>query len=181
MILSALAEALEDGTASHDIPIAEVARRAGVAERTVYRHFPTKADMLAALSLWARENYLPLIPLPSLEDIPDVTRRVFTVYETRPELTSALAVSEVGREVRSDLQADVVRQRRALLDAEFSDLDSATLDRVDAVLGYLDQALAWHMLRTDFGLTGEESGAAVGWAMRVLVDALHRGDAPPSE
>src|ERR1044071_8870110 len=39
-----------------DLTYANVAAASGVPERTLYRHFPTRADLLAALFEWANQR-----------------------------------------------------------------------------------------------------------------------------
>ena len=43
-----------------------------------------------------------------------------------------------------------------------------------AVFAYLDNMLAWLTMRDEAGLDGKETGAAVAWAMSVLIDDLRR-------
>src|SRR3954451_11800750 len=50
-ILRAVARQLEAGE-MEDVSFAEIARDAGVGERTVYRHFPTKEALLGAFWSW---------------------------------------------------------------------------------------------------------------------------------
>src|SRR5687767_1255825 len=63
LILDALVRVMARGVAELSMPA--VAREAGVSLRTVYRHFPTKRDLLAALDahLAARIGY-SLDPFP---------------------------------------------------------------------------------------------------------------------
>ena len=50
------------GELGPDAPIEAVARRAGVGERTLYRRFPTKSDLIrAALDQSIAENLTPAI------------------------------------------------------------------------------------------------------------------------
>jgi AcrR family transcriptional regulator len=50
------------GESGPDVPVEAVARRAGVGERTLYRRFPTKADLVrAALDQSIAEDLLPAI------------------------------------------------------------------------------------------------------------------------
>ena len=43
-----------------------------------------------------------------------------------------------------------------------------------AVFAYLDNMLAWLTMRDEAGLDGNETGAAVAWAMNVLIDDIRR-------
>ena len=43
-----------------------------------------------------------------------------------------------------------------------------------AVLGYLENMLAWVTMRDEAGLDGREVGEAVEWAMRTLINDLRR-------
>src|ERR1700755_1093959 len=54
-ILRAVARQLEAGE-MEDLSFAEVAKEAGVGERTVYRHFPTKEALLGAFWTWMQSQ-----------------------------------------------------------------------------------------------------------------------------
>src|ERR1700722_20733410 len=47
LLLEAAAQAFSEG--GIDVSAGEIARRAGVAKGTLFRHFPTKSDLLAAV------------------------------------------------------------------------------------------------------------------------------------
>jgi len=64
-ILRAVARQLEAG-ALEDLSFAEVAAEAGLGERTVYRHFPTKEALLGAFWAWLQAQALsPSKPAPA--------------------------------------------------------------------------------------------------------------------
>jgi AcrR family transcriptional regulator len=54
-IVVAFVETLQD-EAADDVSMAAVAKRAKVAERTIYRHFNTRAELLAAAGEWVEDN-----------------------------------------------------------------------------------------------------------------------------
>ena len=58
-IVAAFVEQLADGVAD-DVSMAEIAKRAKVAERTIYRHFKTRAELLAAAGEWIEDNVFGL-------------------------------------------------------------------------------------------------------------------------
>src|ERR1700741_4339213 len=59
------------GELGPDAPVEAVARRAGVGERTLYRRFPTKADLIrAALDQSIAEDLPPAIEDPRRSDDP---------------------------------------------------------------------------------------------------------------
>ena len=60
-IVAAFVESLEDET-SDDVSMAVIAKRANVAERTIYRHFKTRAELLAAAGEWIEDNVFGYVP-----------------------------------------------------------------------------------------------------------------------
>ena len=52
-VLDGVAELLADG---QDLTYAKVAAAAGVPERTVYRYFPTRQDLMTAVVAWVNER-----------------------------------------------------------------------------------------------------------------------------
>jgi hypothetical protein len=63
---------------------------------------------------------------------------------------------------------------REALQKELTELGDEELRRAEAVLAYLHNMLAYTTLREENGLSGEEIGRAIGWAIRTLVQDLRK-------
>jgi hypothetical protein len=61
-----------------------------------------------------------------------------------------------------------------VLREELPGLAPEELRRAEAVLAYLHNMLAYTTLREEHELSGEEIGAALGWAIRTLVADLRK-------
>jgi hypothetical protein len=86
----------------------------------------------------------------------------------------ALALSQLGQEVRGYRRRERLESIRRALRSELSGLDEKQLEQAEAVLAYLHNMLAYTFIREESGLGGEEIGEAVGWAIRTLVADLRR-------
>ena len=157
-----------------------VATRAGVERRTLYRHFPTEADLFAACST----HYFTANPWPDLDSwraIRDPRKRLeqaldelYAYYErTEPMLSNVLRDAEIV-----DLARDAVAPLQAYLD-EAADVlvvgRPARGRRRQLVKRALRHALAystWHSLTTN--------GIGRSDAAR-LVTALVEAASAPSE
>ena len=60
------------------------------------------------------------------------------------------------------------------LRAELTELSEPELQRAEAVLSYLHNILAYTTLREENGLSGEEIGEEIGWAIRTLIADLRK-------
>jgi AcrR family transcriptional regulator len=68
-ILAAYAELIEE-VGSDDVSYRLVARRAGIAERTVFRNYPTRVDLLLATAAWIEATVFAREESHSIFDIP---------------------------------------------------------------------------------------------------------------
>ena len=89
-IVAAFVETLED-EAADDISMAAVAKRAKVAERTIYRHFKTRAELFAAAGEWIEDNVFSYIPFTSPDELPDIFRKLCKRFDRHPHLARAIA------------------------------------------------------------------------------------------
>lgn len=172
LILRTVAEMLdENGTA--DLVVPEVARRAGVSLRTVYRHFPSREELIAAAGEWIGVNVLAAGMADKLDQIPGEYAENAARWDDHPKLVEAMAFSRGANSLRSVRRQQRLETIREALQEVTEGLSEAEAKRAFAVLAYLDNMLAWVTMREEAGLDGKEVGAAVAWAMQVLIEDLH--------
>lgn len=179
-ILDAVAAELEERGGLDGVSNRLIAERAGVTEITVYRHFPSRDALLAAM--WTRLNAERGVRGGFPDRIDELEERLtalFESFDTTPAHIQATVTTPQGREMRaSQDEARRTAWLSALQDA-FPDLSDADRARAGGVLQLLNSAYAWLSLREQWGMDGTEAATAARWAVRALVNDLKtRGDAP---
>jgi AcrR family transcriptional regulator len=170
-ILGAVADLLEGGVAE-EVTVPAVAEVSGVSLRTIYRYFPTREELLEAAGRWIGDEMLQH-PYPrSLDEVADLYQVGARDFDERPGLVRALAFSQLGRHVRGYRRRERLEAIRGALRDELTELSKAELLQAEAVLAYLHNMLAYTTLREENGLSGEEIGEAIGWAIRTLITDL---------
>jgi AcrR family transcriptional regulator len=179
-IFEALVLHLERGDAD-EVAMEELAVEAGVSRRTLYRYFPTRADLLSAASDWIRDEVLQLPIEIGDEGIAHSFRQAAAQLEARPQLARALLRSATGRAVRRGYRSARVDAIRRALRREVPDTSASRreLDGAAAVLSYLCSSSAWITLQDEAGLGADQAQAAVEWAIETLLARLRDG-APPT-
>jgi AcrR family transcriptional regulator len=172
-ILSAVADLLE-GDPAEELTVPRVAAASGVSLRTVYRYYATREELLEAAGRWIG-NELFRHPYPrDLDETAELFRVGCVDFDERPGLVRAMALSQLGREARGHRREERLAAIRQALRNEVGDLPEQELRRAEAVLAYLHNMVAYTTMREENDLSGEEIGAAVGWAIRTLVADLRR-------
>jgi len=172
-ILAAVGDLLERGDAE-EVTVPAVAETSGVSLRTIYRYYPTRDELLEAAGRWIGEELLKH-PYPrDLDEVADLYQQGAADFDARPGLVRALAFSQLGREVRGYRRRERLEAIRRTLRAELTELSEPELVRAEAVLSYLHNMLAYTTLREENGLSGEEIGEAIGWAIRTLIADLRK-------
>lgn len=172
-VLEALVEQLGEGKEEFSIP--RVAERAGVSVRTVYHHFPNRDAQIEAVAKWLDGRIAGHEPGPeTLEDIPAMAERIIrrsleNMVEVRAQLAPGVA-NLVRERRRRGRESAIARAIAARCDAQSAPLVTAAL--VTLISAQLGVALA------DRSLSGERLAATHAWIIRVIVDAVSRGDVP---
>lgn len=170
-ILSAVTELIERGGVD-ELTMPEVAEASGASLRTIYRYYPTREQLLEAAGRWIGDELLKH-PYPrTLDEVADLYQAGCADFDERPGLVRALALSQLGQAVRGYRRRERLQSIRQALGSEIAGLEEAELERAAAVLAYLHNMLAYTSMREESGLSGEEVGEAVGWAIRTLVADL---------
>lgn len=159
----------------------EVAHQAGVPERTVYRHFPTRTALLEAVFAWTNEQIGIDGPRPTdREGLARNVREAFRGFDALAPVVRQMLVEPDGLTARL---ADVDARRRsavALVDHEAPGLDEATRDRVAAALQVLTVAATWQSLHDYWDLDGTEAAEAAVLAIELLLDGARARSARPT-
>jgi AcrR family transcriptional regulator len=173
-ILKACVEVMQSGA---DLTYTNVATAAGVQERTVYRHFPTKADLEAGLWGWIIANVSHAnFDAKSEDELVASMRSSFAGFDTAAPLIQAMLHSNQGLAIRRHQQATRRAMFEACAEAAVPGVPPQTRTRVAAALQVLYSAPAWELLRSFWGMDASEAADVVELAMRALLAGL-RADA----
>jgi AcrR family transcriptional regulator len=151
------------------LTLARVAHAAGVTERTIYRHFATRDELIHAS--WARMNQqLSNPPAPdSAAALVAHPRHMFPEFEARAALIRAVVWTKQGRELRLSGNAQrKSRIRKAVREAR-PELDEAAATRLCAVVQLLSSSLAWSSMKDYWNLDGDSAGRAASEAIARLL------------
>lgn len=158
-----------------DLTFKAVAERAGVGERTVYRHFPTERRLhdavMQRLEAEAGVSYEDV----DLENLAETTGRVFASLQ-RFSVRESVPPPEDSAFVSSDQ-----RRRDALLRALSGSGGSETRRRVIAgLLDVLWSPTSYERLVGVWGLDGADAAGAIEWLMARVVAAVGDDGALPA-
>ncbi|NQX26497.1 TetR/AcrR family transcriptional regulator [Microbacteriaceae bacterium VKM Ac-2854] len=167
-ILAALIEVIEE-VGSDDVSYKLIARRAGIGERTIFRYYPTRGELLSAAGAWIEDQVFAPIPFASIFDLPLAVRASMEAYEQRPEL--AYVAAEIGIRDGGPDSPRAARIRSAV-DTELPGVAPAERRRLVATLTHLDSAATWVTLHRDLGLDRADVADAAAWAAEAMLDAV---------
>lgn len=149
-----------------------IAERAGISERTVYRHFATREAMLDALATGIGER-LDLPPVPTtLAGLVNYPAALYARYEAHATLTQAALHPDVFDRIRGTLARRRWDGIKSLLAQEAPGLSERERTVLAANIRFFLAATAWHYYRSHFGFSLKDTVAAVSLAIRQLLVGL---------
>jgi AcrR family transcriptional regulator len=169
-ILSAYAELIEE-LGTDDVSFRLIARRAGVGERTVFRNYATRVDLLLATAAWIERSIFTREESESVFDTPLSIREAMEAYDKRPELTHVVAETTM-RGVSGAAPTPRRQRLEQLLRAEVPTLDDADRRAIVAALSHIDSAATWVTLRRELGMNCRDIADAAAWAAEAVLDPI---------
>lgn len=160
-----------------DLTFRSVAERAGVGERTVYRHFPTERHLHDAVMQRLESEAGVSYEDVDLGNLGAVTARVFGSLQR-------FAVRESVDTPRDPTFVGVdARRRDALLRAVTTAAPRWSEDEQRVTAGLLD--VLWNLPSYErlvgvWGVDGSTATDAVNWLMAKVIEAVEEGDPPPA-
>ncbi len=150
----------------------QVAEAAGVSLRTVYRYFPTRADLLQIAAAWFTEltGEVPWDDPRTVRDLAGVLPHIGRLFDEHTNVFRALSEIELERPRRDAVAA-------AIADVS-ANLPPNEVRAAEAMLSYIRSGRAWLVLHEQYGLAGDEIVATLDWAAgSLLADVRRRNDA----
>ena len=172
--------ALEELQEAPGVPLTvrAAAQRARLAERTVFRYFPNREDLIDAVAAEAsRRLELPALPA-SAEDLPLMAGSLYRAYEAHGNLARAALQSELFDRIRESVARERWRAVKALVDAYAPECPERERMLAAANIRYLLAATSWHYYRTYFAFSLRDSIAAAELSIRQALQALRAAPAP---
>lgn len=170
LILRALGEQiLRSRPGEFSLP--EVAERAGVSVRTVYRHFGSREQLLEALQAYAMRAVTPPPPT-TLEELLDFPPKLFATFDAHAPWVEAMVRAGPDSGARAAGKPGRVALFRALTAPLVEGLPPEEAAGLQAVFKHLVSAETWMAMRQDFGVDGTTAGHAVSRTLRALVADL---------
>jgi AcrR family transcriptional regulator len=169
-ILNAYAELIEE-VGTDDVSFRLIASRAGVGERTVFRYYPTRVDLLLATAAWIERTIFTRAESDSIFDVPIAIREAMEAYDRRPELAYVVAETAM-RGVNGSDPAPHREEFDGMLRREAPSLADDERRAVVAALCHLDSSAAWVTMRRELGMSGRDIADAATWAAEALLDPI---------
>lgn len=169
-ILAAYAELIEE-LGTDDVSFRLIARRAGVGERTVFRNYATRVDLLLATAEWIERSVFARQDSPSIFDMPLVIREAMELYDRRPELAHVVAETAM-RGVSGATPSPRREHLEAMLCAEVPSLGESERRSIVAALTHIDSAATWVTLRRELGMNRRDIADAAAWAAEAVLDPI---------
>jgi AcrR family transcriptional regulator len=170
LILEAVASILRRADLSA-VTIAEVARVAEVTERTVYRHYKTRDELLRAFWPWQLERMGGRhVNAPrSLEAFMGALRSVFEGWDREESLVRAVFFSAESRQVRAPAMAQRLRYLEGFLADMAPDTPEAERRKIAASIMSLASVTNWLFLRDSCGYDGRQAADAAVKAIELIL------------
>jgi AcrR family transcriptional regulator len=159
----------------HDLTFRSVAERAGVGERTVYRHFPTERHLHDAVMQRLEADAGISYEDVDLDNLTEVTARVFASLQ-RFSVRGSVAAPDDPTFVGVD-----TRRRDALariVDAAAPDWNDAQRRATAGLLDVLWNLPSYERLVGVWDVDGADATAAIGWLMDKVIAAIGQDDRP---
>lgn len=168
-ILDATVRVMAGGLASTSIPA--VAREAGVSVPTVYRHFRTKGDLLAAVypHVARRAGIDDGMEPRTLDELREGLRRVFERIDAMDDLARAAMASPGADEVRHATMPSRLARIRRLVDAVAPALPAEDRARLVRLLVIVTSSSSLRVWRDHLGASVDEAVADIDWLLRVAI------------
>lgn len=152
-----------------EVHIDELAKKAKVSERTVFRFFRDKEALHKATDQYIQQFIKASLEQINKDDFVGFAKNSFLLFEKHHDLMLAYMFSPYGMHARSIFRkqlnkiliSHLVKQKKLKI--------NKSLETKLAVIVSMINVKLWYDIKTDFNHTSKEISEAVGWALKTLI------------
>ncbi len=171
LIMDSAVQSLEH-TSLGELTVRAVAKAANISERTVFRYFATREELLDALAAAVSEKMALPAPPATVEELLAAPRALYGRFDAVRELTLAALHSELFHRMRETQARVRWTAVQAIVDAAAPRRSARERKLAAANIRFYLAASAWHYFRVYFGFSLEDSIACAEMAIRQSLDGL---------
>lgn len=160
-------------SAGQEPTYARVAIAAGVPERTLYRYFPTREDLMAALVGWVNER-AGVQRATTPDEAIEMVRRLFPALDEIAPVVKQILLAPEGLAARLADNHDRQAAALAVVDDAAAGLQPDTRRRLAAATQLLTSAATWQSLRDYWDMEGGEAAETVAVALSSMLAGARR-------
>jgi AcrR family transcriptional regulator len=170
-ILDAAVRVMARGVATLSIP--DVAREAGVSIPTVYRHFGTKQELLAAIypHVIRRAGFRDIVLPRTIDELRGSVRAMFERVDAVDDIARAAMASPASDEARALAVPTRVEVTRRLAESIEPKLHQADRERIARLLTVLVTSSSLRVWRDQLGATVEQAADDIEWIVQAAISA----------
>lgn len=172
MILAAVGKILSTGS-TETVTFAEVARVAGITMRTIFRHFPTREELLSAFWKWQLEQTggQAVLGPPSLEGLLEKIKELFESLDAEENLIRAVISSPEGREIRKEANRIRLEKMLEFVKTVVPELSKRERHSMASGIISVSSVLSWLFMRDNCGYDGKRAGEAAALTVQMIIEA----------
>ena len=172
VILEAGIELLKQHRSAVSLSVRAVALKAGIAERTVFRYFPTREALIAALAPEVHQQIgLPEAPA-EVATLQEFLRALYTCFDQHSALTVAALDADLFPHMLSLVAASRGKAIETLLKTFAPEAQASLRQRVAYNIRHLLTASSWYYYTHQFALPLEDAISCAEHSIRLNLQSL---------
>jgi AcrR family transcriptional regulator len=164
-----VAGALAALKAGEVLTFAGVARHSGVPERTIYRHFETRAQLFAGVVGWLNQPFERATWPQTAAQARAFVIRQFAMLDANAAVVRGLLIDPDSREARFADRAARQKAATALVKNECPGITPAAARRAGAAVQLLLSTAAWQSFADYWSMSGADAAAAAADAIDAVL------------